>query len=199
MIAYLKGKILEKTESLVVLEVNNVGFEVNISQSTYLNIINKNECELFTYMQVREDGMSLFGFSTKSEKDLFLKLITVNGVGPKMAISILSGASLTDLVTSIIAEDSVMLSRVKGVGKKTAERIILELKEKISTDIMLEESQNNETISLDTSNNVINDTIMALVTLGLTRTDAMKRIKANFEQNDTVETLIEKVLKNMSR
>lgn len=199
MIAYLKGNILEKTENLLILEVNNVGYEVNISQSTYLSIINKNECELFTYMQVREDGILLFGFASKSEKDLFLKLITVNGVGPKMAISILSGASLTDLVTSIIAEDSAMLSRVKGVGKKTAERIILELKEKISTDIMLETSQSNETISLDTSNNVINDTIMALVALGLTRTDAMKRIKTNFEQNDTVETLIEKVLKNMSR
>ena len=199
MIAYLKGNIIEKTENLVILEVNNVGYEVNISQSTYLSIVNKNECELFTYLQVREDGISLFGFSTKSEKDLFLKLITVNGVGPKMAISILSGASLTDLVTSIIAEDSVMLSRVKGVGKKTAERIILELKEKISTDIMIENSNGVENIALDTSNNVVNDAIMALVALGLTRTDAMKRIKANLETNDTVENLIEKVLKNMSR
>ena len=118
MIAYLKGNIIEKSENLIVVEVNNVGFEVNISQSTYLSIINKNECELFTYMQVREDGVSLFGFSSKNEKELFLKLITVNGVGPKMAISILSGASLTDLVTSIIAEDSVMLSRVKVLAKK---------------------------------------------------------------------------------
>lgn len=199
MIAYLKGNLIDKTENLIVLEVNNVGYEVNITQSTYLSVVNKTECELFTYLQVRDDGVSLFGFSTKSEKELFLKLITVNGVGPKMAMQILSGASLTDLVTSIIAEDSVMLSRVKGVGKKTAERIILELKEKISTDIMLESAQNTENIVIDTTNDVINDTIMALVTLGLTRTDAMKRIKANYEQNDTVEMLIEKILKNMSR
>ena len=198
MIAYLKGNIIEKSENLVVVEVNNVGFEVNISQSTYLSIINKNECELFTYMQVREDGVSLFGFSSKNEKELFLKLITVNGVGPKMAISILSGASLTDLVTSIIAEDSVMLSRVKGVGKKTAERIILELKEKISTDIMLENNSNTELV-VDTSNAIINDTIMALVTLGLSKTEAMKRIKENYVVDDTVETLLPKILKNLSR
>jgi len=198
MIAFLKGNIKEKTENLLILEVNNVGYEVNISQTTYLSVINKNECELFTYMQVREDGISLFGFSTKSEKDLFLKLITVNGVGPKMAISILSGASLTDLVTSIIAEDSVMLSRVKGVGKKTAERIILELKEKINTDIMLETSSSVD-VAIDVSNVVINDTIMALVTLGLSKTEAMKRIKENFEPDDTVETLLPKILKNLSR
>jgi len=198
MIAYLKGNIIDKTENLIILEVNNVGYEVNISQSTYLSIMNKTACELFTYMQVREDGVSLFGFFTKSEKDLFLKLITVNGVGPKMAISILSGASLTDLVTSIIAEDSVMLSRVKGVGKKTAERIILELKEKISTDIMLENNTNTD-IAVDTSNVVINDTIMALVTLGLSKTEAMKRIKENYTLEDTIETLLPKILKNLSR
>ena len=198
MISYLKGNIIEKTENLVVLEVNNVGYEVNITQSTYLSIINKTECELFTYLQVRDDGISLFGFSSKNEKELFLKLITVNGVGPKMAISILSGASLTDLVTSIIAEDSVMLSRVKGVGKKTAERIILELKEKISTDIMLENNTNSEVV-VDTSNVVINDTIMALVTLGLSKTEAMKRIKDNYNVEDTVETLLPKILKNLSR
>lgn len=198
MISYLKGNIIEKTENLVVLEVNNVGYEVNITQSTYLSIINKTECELYTYLQVRDDGISLFGFSSKNEKELFLKLITVNGVGPKMAISILSGASLTDLVTSIIAEDSIMLSRVKGVGKKTAERIILELKEKISTDIMLENSTNSEVV-VDTSNVVINDTIMALVTLGLSKTEAMKRIKDNYVVEDTVETLLPKILKNLSR
>lgn len=198
MIAYLKGNIIEKTENLLIVEVNNIGYEVNITQSTYLNVVNKTECELFTYMQVREDGISLFGFSTKSEKDLFLKLITVNGVGPKMAISILSGASLTDLVTSIIAEDSVMLSRVKGVGKKTAERIILELKEKINTDIMLDNTNNNDVV-VDTTNVVISDTIMALVTLGLNKTEAMKRIKENYSVEDTVETLLPKILKNLSR
>lgn len=197
MISYLKGKILEKTDNLVVIEVNNIGYEVNISMNTYLTISNKNECELYTYLQVKEDGLALFGFASKQEKELFMNLITVNGVGPKMAITILSGASITDLITSIISEDSKMLSRFKGVGKKTAERIILELKEKLAENINFEDA--SEISSVDLHNSVVNDAIMALTALGLNKTDAVKRIKENIEQSDTVETLIEKILKNLSR
>lgn len=195
MIAYLKGKILEKSDNLVIVEVNNVGYEINISMNTYVSIANQTECELFTYLQVREDGISLFGFSTKQEKELFLNLITVNGVGPKMAITILSGANLTDIVSAIVAEDSTMLSKVKGVGKKTAERIILELKEKVSGDILSGERD----LALDLTDSLVGDTLMALVTLGVNKTEAMKRIKNNISDGDTVETLLEKILKNMSR
>ncbi len=196
MIAYLKGKILEKNENLIILEVNNVGYEVNISLNTYLTLANKEECELFTYLQVKEDGISLFGFSTKSEKELFTNLITVNGVGPKMAITILSGASITDIVTAIVSEDSKMLSKFKGVGKKTAERIILELKEKLGETMKLE---GGDLASVDLKNDVVNDCIMALVALGLSKSEAVKRIKENISDSDTVETLIEKILKNLSR
>lgn len=196
MIAYLKGKILEKSENLIILEVNNVGYEVNISLNTYLTLANKEECELFTYLQVKEDGVSLFGFSTKSEKELFTNLITVNGVGPKMAITILSGASITDIVTAIVSEDSKMLSKFKGVGKKTAERIILELKEKLGETMKLE---SGDLASVDLRNDVVNDCIMALVALGLSKSEAVKRIKENISDSDTVETLIEKILKNLSR
>lgn len=196
MIAYLKGKILEKSENLIILEVNNVGYEVNISLNTYLTLANKEECELFTYLQVKEDGISLFGFSTKSEKELFTNLITVNGVGPKMAITILSGASIADIVTSIVSEDSKMLSKFKGVGKKTAERIILELKEKLGETMKLE---SGDVASVDLRNDVVNDCIMALVALGLSKSEAVKRIKEHISDNDTVETLIEKILKNLSR
>lgn len=195
MIAYLKGKILEKSDNLAIVEVNNVGYEINISMNTYVSIANQTECELFTYLQVREDGISLFGFSTKQEKELFLNLITVNGVGPKMAITILSGANLTDIVSAIVAEDSTMLSKVKGVGKKTAERIILELKEKVSGDILSGERD----LALDLTDSLVGDTLMALVTLGVNKTEAMKRIKNNISDGDTVETLLEKILKNMSR
>ena len=147
-------------------------------------------------MQVKEDGISLFGFSTKGEKELFTNLITVNGVGPKMAITILSGASIADIITSIVSEDSKMLSKFKGVGKKTAERIILELKEKLGENMKLE---GNDLVSVDLKNDVVNDCIMALVALGLTKSEAVKRIKENMESTDTVETLIEKILKNLSR
>lgn len=196
MIAYLKGKIIEKSENLIVVEVNNIGYEVNISLNTYLTLTNKEECELFTYMQVKEDGICLFGFSTKQEKELFSNLITVNGVGPKMAITILSGASITDLITGIISEDANMLSKCKGVGKKTAERIILELKEKLSETMQLD---GTEVAVVDMKNDVVNDAIMALVALGLSKNEAVKRIKENIDNTDTVETLIEKILKNLSR
>lgn len=196
MIAYLKGRIIEKNESLVTLEVNNVGYEVNISLNTYLALANLSECELLTYLQVKEDGICLYGFSTKQEKELFLNLITVNGVGPKMAITILSGSSILDIVTSIINEDSHMLSKCKGVGKKTAERIILELKEKISENMKIDAG---EVTKIDMNNSIVNDTIMALVALGLSKSDAVNKVKENLTNQDTVETLIEKILKNLSR
>lgn len=199
MIAYLKGKIIDKAENLVVLEVGGIGYEVNISLNTNLSISNKTECELFTYMQVRDDGIFLFGFSTKQEKELFLKLITVSGVGPKMAITILGGASLTDIITAIVCEDSAMLSKFKGVGKKTAERIILELKEKVNTSMSEQGSVFDNTISLDLKNNVIEDTIMALIALGLSKSDAVKKIRENYFDGDSTEMLIEKILKNLSR
>ncbi len=194
MIAYIKGKILEKTETTVVVETGGIGYEVNISLNTSLKLANCGECELFCYMQVRDDGIFLFGFSTKEEKELFLKLISVSGVGPKMALTILSGASLTDLLSAIVCEDSTMLSKVKGVGKKTAERIILELKEKVNLALSCEENQ-----EINLKNAVIDDTIMALVALGLSKSDAISKIKAQYEVGDTVETLIEKILKNLSR
>ncbi len=199
MIAYLKGKIIEKSENIIVIEVNGVGYEVNISLNTNLSLSNKTECELFTYMQVREDGVFLFGFSTKQEKELFLKLITVSGVGPKMAITILSGASLTDIITAIICEDSSMLSKFKGVGKKTAERIILELKEKVNTSLNEQNTIFENNVNIDLKNNIIEDTIMALNALGLNKSDSVRKIRENFIDGDTVETLIEKILKNLSR
>ena len=199
MIAYLKGKIIDKTENSIVVEVNGVGYEVSISLNTNLSLSNKTECELFTYMQVREDGVFLFGFSTKQEKELFLKLITVSGVGPKMAITILSGASLTDIITAIVCEDSALLSKFKGVGKKTAERIILELKEKVNENLKEQNSMFDFNVNFDLKNNVIEDTILALTTLGVNKSDAVKKIRENYVDGDSVEVLIEKILKNMSR
>ncbi len=197
MIAYLKGRIIQKSENLVVVEVNNVGYEVNVSMNTFLSISSLDSCELYTYLQVKEDGISLFGFSTLKEKDLFLKLITVNGVGPKMAITILSGASVNDLTTAIITEDALLLSRFKGVGKKTAERIVLELKEKLSDGNLTLQNLMPENVNLN--DNIVNDTINTLITLGLSKNDALNKVKQNLTIGDSVETLLEKILKNLSR
>ncbi|MGN1208580.1 MAG: Holliday junction branch migration protein RuvA [Christensenellales bacterium] len=198
MIAYLKGKIIDKTENVVVVETNGIGYEVNISLNTSLSLSNKTECELFTYLQVREDGVFLFGFATKQEKELFLKLITVSGVGPKMAITILGGASLADILTAIVCEDSKFLSKFKGVGKKTAERIVLELKENVNNNLT-EQNSALDFGSIDMKNNVVEDTIMALVALGLNKSDAVKKIRENYSDGDSTELLIEKILKNLSR
>lgn len=198
MIAYLKGRIIDKTENIVVVETNGIGYEVNISLNTSLSLSNKTECELFTYLQVREDGVFLFGFATKQEKELFLKLITVSGVGPKMAITILGGASLADILTAIVCEDSKFLSKFKGVGKKTAERIVLELKENVNNNLT-EQNSALDFGSIDMKNNVVEDTIMALVALGLNKSDAVKKIRENYSDGDSTELLIEKILKNLSR
>lgn len=197
MIGFLKGKIIEKRENYCLIEVNNVGYEVNISTNTLLKLTD-DIATLYTYMQVKEDGVNLFGFSSKQEKELFLKLITVNGVGPKMALTILSGASLSDITMAIISEDSKMLSRFKGVGKKTAERIVLELKEKLNENVELEDILIKNDL-VDTSSSIINDALMALITLGLSRTEALNCIKKVYVEGDTSESLLEKVLKSLSR
>jgi len=197
MIGFLRGKVLEKSEGYCLFEVNNVGYEINVSTNTLINLTDNEMC-LYTYMQVKEDGISLYGFLTKQEKELFLRLITVNGVGPKMAITILSGGSLSDITMAIISEDAKLLSRFKGVGKKTAERIILELKEKLDENVELESVLIKNDL-VNTSSSIINDTLMALITLGLSRTDALNYIKKVYEDGDTTEILLEKVLKSLSR
>ena len=132
MINFVTGEIVAKNENSVVLDYNGMGFEIFVSTTSLVSMgqIGDN-ARLFTYMNVKEDEISLFGFLTLEEKNMFLKLITVSGVGPKMALGILSGLSLSDLAVAIKGEDIKLLSTIKGLGKKTAERLVLELKDKI--------------------------------------------------------------------
>ena len=125
MIAFLVGTIEYKSENSLILDVNGVGYELAISNNTLLTLPNVGETiKILTYMQVSENtGVTLYGFGSEEEKSLFLKLITVSGIGPKIAIGILSGMKLSDLIVSIINEDSNSLSKIKGLGKKGAERI----------------------------------------------------------------------------
>ena len=129
MIAFLIGEIEEKREGMLQLNVNGVGYELSISNSTLSTLPDVGETtKILTYMAVREEGVYLFGFSTKEEKEIFLKLITVNGIGPKVAISILSGMTISDFINAVLCGDARSLSKIKGLGAKTAERICLELK-----------------------------------------------------------------------
>lgn len=129
MIAFLKGIVAMKSSSKASLDVNGVGFEVNMSLTSLSALPDVGmPATVLTYMQVRDDGMALFGFSTEGEKALFEKLIGVSGVGPKVALAALSYFSPDDLVTAIAAEDVARVSKIPGIGKKTASRIILDLK-----------------------------------------------------------------------
>jgi Holliday junction DNA helicase RuvA len=132
MIAHLRGTLLEKHPNLAILDVHGVGYEVTIPVSAFSSLPEKGEAvQLFIHTHVREDAFSLFGFSTAADKTLFEKLITVSGIGPSLAIKALSGLTAPDLVTAIRSNAIEQLTRIPGVGKKTAERMVLELRDKL--------------------------------------------------------------------
>lgn len=198
MIAFLVGTIEEKTENLLVVDVNGVGYELCISNNTLCALPMEGEtAKILTYLQVKEDGIALYGFATAEEKAMFLKLITVSGVGPKMAITILSGIKLSDLVVAIINEDANLLSKIKGLGKKTAERICLELKDKLSTtSISLGEAS---TLAETYNESALNDAVETLIALGVNKNEAYRLARSKATAETTAEEIILKVLKELGR
>ncbi len=201
MISFLVGTIEEKYENTLVLDVNGVGYELQISNNSLVALPNTNEtCKIYTYLHVKEDGIALFGFASQEEKNIFMKLITVSGVGPKMAIAILSGMKISDLVVAISREDVSLLSKIKGLGKKTAERVCLELKDKISvagygTDLF------NYKENLDNfyDENALNDAVETLINLGVNKNEAYRLARANAGDGATAEEIILKVLRYLGR
>jgi holliday junction DNA helicase RuvA len=136
MIAHLRGVLLEKHPNLVVVDTGGVGYELTIPVSTFTSLPDTGgEVRLRVHTHVREDAISLFGFTTREEKTLFEKLISVSGIGPKLAVTILSGLAASDLITAIRNSDVQQLVRIPGIGKKTAERMVLELREKLEPAI----------------------------------------------------------------
>lgn len=196
MIGYLEGKILSLTPETALIETaSGVGFEVLVSGSAFSALSGKKEGELYTYMQVKEDGVALFGFSSTEEKQMFLKLTSVSGVGPKLGIAVLSGLTVGDVAAAIATGDVKRLSSVKGMGKKTAERIIVDLREKVA----LSASAQTESGSVAATPLVGDeDSIVALMTLGFTRAESVKAISRAREQGaSTVEDIIMLALKGM--
>ena len=190
MYSYIKGVLTEISGTNLVIEVGGIGFEIQASQSAIESIgkIGDN-VKIYTYLHVREDEMSLYGFTTLAEKQMFLNLTSISGIGPKMAIGILSNISLSDLALAIISNDASLLYKVKGVGKKTADRIVLELNEKI------EDAEQYQTKESNTSLAEIDDAIMGLVALGMNRIDAVKLVRQYAENGDTAEQIITKCLR----
>lgn len=191
MISFLVGVIEEKSENTLILDVSGVGYELTVSTNTLSSLPMAGESvKIFTYMAVREDGVFLFGFSSKEEREVFFKLISVSGVGPKMAITILSGLSLSDLTIAIIKEDSKLLSKIKGLGKKTAERICLELKDKLG-----QASTNETTFSADYDEDAVQMATDTLISLGINKNEAYMLARANAQNDATAEEIISKALR----
>ena len=203
MIAFLRGKVLTTTAETAILDVNGVGYEAYCTGSVFRKITVGAVAELYTYLQVKEDGITLFGFDTPKEKELFLKLISVSGVGPKLGISILAALSADDFAFAVATADVKRLSAVKGLGKKTAEKIVLELHGKISAAEVLGASGDDFTPTAQQAAPVKlsamdEEAVSALMGLGFTRAESTQAVKKARDLGaTTVEEVIMKALQGV--
>ena len=196
MIRYLKGLLAARSENAAIIDVNGIGYRVYIpsNSSLYLHSIG-DEVTVYTHMAVREDDMSLFGFSSDGELELFEQLITVNSVGSKAAMAILSAMPVTEVKKAIMFEDVDMITRANGIGKKTAQKIVFELKDKIGTVVAEEQGyQLNEILPEAGSNK--DSAIEALMGLGFSRAEAAESLKGVADEDLSVEEYIKQALKN---
>jgi Holliday junction DNA helicase RuvA len=191
MIAYIQGYLDYKSPAYVIIEANSVGYQINISLNTYENIKDLNEARLYTHLQIKEDAHSLYGFADPKEKEMFLLLISISGVGAATGINILSSISIKDIHRAILHEDIVSLNSVKGIGAKTAKRIILELKDK-----MVKLDVDNSPELIPSEDNIVKDeALQALVTLGFTKGSAEKAIEKIIKQNAGKEIAVEEIIR----
>lgn len=192
MIGYLKGNLIYAEDGVAILDVNGVGYEVNCSGAAYRDLLSNRGGEVFVYTAVKEDGISLYGFCSQEEKKLFMQLISVSGVGPKMGIAVLSSMPATDLTLKIATGDVKGLSAVKGLGKKTAERIVLELRDKIGA---IEGGVSAEPVIAEED---ADDAIVALMGLGFTRSESVTAVrKAKAAGAENLQQTISFALKSM--
>jgi len=195
MFAYLKGKLAHKDPTYVIIEINGIGYEVKISLNTYSQIKDEEAICLQTYLQVKEDSHTLFGFRDLREKELFLKLISISGVGPSTGLMVLSSLGPEEAENAIITEDVKTIQGVKGIGGKTAQRIILELKDKIGKEIMSDDQIN---IPISSASAIRNEALQALITLGINKAAAQKSIDKVLKEkgkDTSLEDLIKMALK----
>ncbi len=195
MIAYVKGKLVEKDPTYVIIDVGGIGYRISISLNTYASIKDEELCQLYTYFHVREDVQALYGFSDPNEKNIFLNLISISGIGPNTGLVMLSSLSPGEIQSAIINEDVKTIQGVKGIGAKTAQRVILELKDKMKKDSLLDPSMK---IPENKHNTIKAEALSALTTLGIPKSVAEKNIDNIMrEQGDGIalEQLIKLALK----
>lgn len=195
MIAFLKGSIVALEPTFAVVAVNGVGYHLHISLHSYAAFKDKKEALFHTHLNIREDGHYLYGFSNPEEKRAFQHLISVNGVGPGTGITILSYLTVEELRNAILREDVFALQRVKGIGSKTAQRMIIELKDKLLRD----PTTSAVSISESSHNTQREEALSALITLGIPRASAEKSVDAVLKRSGntiTLEDLVKQALKN---
>ena len=192
MISFIRGKKIHIDPAKIIIEVNGIGYDINISLRTYSKLKDESEVFVYTHLNVKEDSHTLYGFNSESERNTFLSLLSINGVGPSTAIMILSSLSANELKKAIISSDTNKIKSVKGIGLKTAERIILELKDKVTFDDI-----DQDKFYDDIDNTIKDEALSALSSLGISKNIVEKHINDILERNNDIslEDLIKEVLK----
>ncbi|HKG22069.1 MAG TPA: Holliday junction branch migration protein RuvA [Blastocatellia bacterium] len=202
MIAQLSGKLIQKQPNNIVVDVGGVGYEVTIPLSTFYEMGEVGDAvALRIHTHVREDALQLFGFSTGREKELFLRLTSVSGIGPKLAITMLSGMAASELARAIRSNDLVRLTAIPGVGKKTAERVVVELRDKIAA-LSAEDDEAPFAVAAGTAaEDIRDDTIAALMQLGYPKAVAERAVAAAVKEDGdaNIEAVLKRSLKRLSR
>jgi Holliday junction DNA helicase RuvA len=195
MIAFVRGKFVRKSPAQLIVDVNGVGYELQISLHTYSFISNKDEGQLYTYLHITENGQTLFGFYGQDEKELFLQLISVSGVGASTARMMLSGLKPDDIIKAIVQGNTKQLESVKGIGRKTAERLIVELR-----DILGKISMENVVAGNQGYASTERDAVNALIGLGIAKPmaeSAVRKVLQSAEEILSLEDILKQALKNL--
>lgn len=199
MISYLKGILEEILDDNIIVDVGNMGYQVFVCSYTLTQLPKVGEViKIYTYMAVREDNISLYGFLNKDEIEMFNRLITVSGIGPKVALGILSAMRPQDISMAIIIEDINALSKAPGIGKKTAQRIILDLKDKMKTHSAFDSNSSN-VVTQSTGSSARQEAIEALISLGYSSMEATKAVVNTYTDGMSTEAAIKLALKKLAK
>ena len=201
MYAYIKGELTEKRENEIVVENHGVGYLIQVPMTvTQALPVLHTEVKIYTYTYVREDALGLFGFLSQEDLNMFRLLITVSGIGPKGALSVLSVMTSDEVRFAVLSEDVKKIEKVPGIGKKTAQRLIVDLKDRMDMDDLLKpETDSDNQVSAQGDHQLLNDAMMALTSLGYSASDSLKVLREiPTDETTDVETILKEALKRMA-
>lgn len=203
MISYIKGEIIYNDSDSLIVENNGIGYKIIVPAFSAQKLCSqKGEVIVYTYMSVREDGITLFGFSSVEERNLYEKLISVSGIGPKAAVSILGVLTPSQLIAAIVSGDSASIARAPGIGKKTAQRVILDLKDKIGNEEIAEVFEGSEAMDISQTAAADDDrseAVEALIALGYSRSEAVRAVSRIYNEGMDVQKILSAALRELSR